>query len=109
MIPAAGSLDRRIHIQERIITRNQMGEPKEQFSIRYPNVPAALKPFTGREKFNVEAAREISYKQYRFVTRYISGLTAKHRIIFEGEVYDIVYLAEIPRRQGWDIYTQLAK
>lgn len=109
MIPSAGSLDRRINIEQRVITRDGIGAAIESFSIQYANVPAQLKPFVGREKFNAEALREISYKQYRFIIRYLTGLTPMHRIIFEGERYDILYISEIPRRQGWDIYTQLAK
>lgn len=108
MIPA-GSLDRRLTIQKSVTTRDASGAAIESFQTVYANVPAMIKPSSGREKFHVESGREIAYKQYRFVIRYIAGLTPKHRVVFEGENYDILFLAELPRREGWDIYTQVAE
>lgn len=105
MIPS-GSLDRLITIQRRTIVRDEIGAAKEGFADQYSNVPAMIKPLSGREKFHVESARELSYKQYVFTIRHISGITEKHRIIFEGENYDIVRISEITRRQGLELLGQ---
>ena len=105
---AAGSLDRRISIQQCNITRDAMGAAKESFTTQYANVPAMFKALTGREKYKVESAREIGYFQARFTIRYIAGLTKKHRILFEGEYYDILNISEMVRRQGQEILAQKA-
>lgn len=105
----AGLLDRKINIEQLNVTRDAMGATIESYTIQYKNVPAAVKNYTGREKYHVESAREISYKQIKFVIRYIAGLTNKHRIYFEGEYFDILHIAEIVRRQGLEILAQIAK
>lgn len=108
MMPA-GMLDRKINIEQLVVTRDGMGSAIEQYSTQYANVPANMKPFTGREKYKVESAREMTYKQYKFTIRYIAGLTQKHRILFEGEYYDILFIADIGRRQDVEILAQLAE
>ena len=105
----AGTLDRRINILEPTVVRDAMGAAIEQFSVRWANVPCSARPFTGREKYKVESAREMTYKQYKFTVRYISGLNQKHRIVFEGETFDILYISELVRRQGLEILAQVAK
>lgn len=105
----AGSLDRRISIQQRVIVRDAMGAPKESFSVQYGNVPANVKPFLGKEKFHVESARELSYKQYKFTIRYKAGITEKHRIVYEGQNFDILFIAEEGRREALVITAQVAK
>jgi len=92
-----------------VITRNSMGEAVEGFAIAYQNVPAAAKPFTGREKFHVESGREIAYKQIKFTIRYISGLNEKHRIVYEGENFDILWIEEVALREGINILAELAR
>lgn len=105
----AGQLDRRITIQQQVITRDAMGAPVEGFSSQYKNVPAAIKPLSGREKFHVESQREMTYRQYKFTIRYILGLTERHRIVWDGYNWDILYMAELGRREGWEILAQIAK
>ena len=106
---SAGSLDRKINIQQLVTSRDAMGGTIESYVTQFANVPCNMKPFTGREKYKVESAREMTYKQLKFTTRYFSGLTQKHRIVFEGENFDILYVAEMPRREGLEILAQVAK
>lgn len=106
---SAGTLDRKINILEPAVVRDAMGAAIESFIVRWANVPCMAKPFTGREKYKVESAREMTYKQYKFIVRYIPSLNQKHRIVFEGETFDILYLSEMPRREGLEILAQIAK
>lgn len=106
---SAGQLDRRLTIQQSTTTRDASGGAVVGYANQYTNVPCMIKPFTGREKFFKEGAREVSYRQYRFVIRYIAGITEKHRIVFEGANWDILYIAELTRRDGLEITAQVAK
>lgn len=105
----AGNLDRRINIEQLVVSRDAMGGANPSYAIQYGNIPASVKAFTGREKYKVESAREMSYKQIKIVIRYINGITNKHRIYFEGQYYDILYISEMIRREGLEILAQLAK
>lgn len=106
---AAGEYDRRITIQRFAITRGSAGSLVESWINLYSNVPARVKPFTGREKFHPESEREISYKTNRFTIRYIAGLTEKDKIIYEGKSWDILNFAEIGRKEALEITAQVAK
>lgn len=105
----AGALDRRIDIQVATTSRDAMGGVIPSWSNIYSNIPANIKQLSGNEKYHVECAREISYEQVMFTVRYISGLNQTYRVQFEGKIYDILAINEIPRRKGLQIVGQLAR
>lgn len=106
---AAGDFRYKISIQSLVESRDAMGGSVESWTTLYANVPAAIDDFTGREKFHVESDREISYLQKRMRIRYINGLTAKHRIIYNNIIYDIVRIEELGFREALRFTVQSAK
>ena len=105
----AGDLDRLMTIQQRSISRDAMGAAIEVFVNQYANVPCKKTSYSGREKFHVESGREVSYETEQFVCRYIEGITKRHRILFEGQYFDIIRVSELGRREDLAIVAMLAE
>lgn len=108
MIPA-GKFKYKISIQSLVVSRDAMGGETEAWVTQYANVPAFVEDFTGREKFHVESAREISYSQKRMEIRYIKGLNTIQRILYNGIVYDVVRIEELGFRESIRFTVQSAK
>jgi head-tail adaptor len=106
---AAGDLDRKITIQRIAITRDSIGGTVEGYVNLHVNVPARVEAYNGREKFHEHSDREISYRQRIFKIRYISGLLATDRIVYNGENWDIQRIDEPDRRATLRIFAQVAE
>ena len=62
-----------------------------------PAVWASLKDLTGFERVTGQA--ETAQLDTEFCIRWISGITTKHRVSYDGAVYDIVSAKRIGRKQ----------
>lgn len=93
----SGKLDRKIEIQSRVETQNSFGEAVITYTT-FANVWAEVIPLSGRELF--AAAQIYPEAQMRIRIRYRSGITEKHRVVFESTNYDIIHIAEIGRKEG---------
>lgn len=96
----AGALDRRITIQNRVETQNSFGEAEITYE-DMTSVWAEVRPLTGREYFS--AAQYVPEAKLKIRIRYRAGITEKQRIIYQGETYDIGYIAELGRREGLEL------
>lgn len=96
----SGKLDRRITIQSRVETPNSIGEVVISYAT-FAQVWAEVVPLRGREYFT--AAQTVPEAQLRIRIRYMTGVTEKHRIVYEGVNYDILHIAEIGRKEGLEI------
>lgn len=83
---AAGRLRHEIVIQSSTPTQNSAGEPIDSWST-FATVRAERRPVSARER--IAAGGEQAVAEFVFLIRYLSGLTAKMRISFEGVTYDI--------------------
>ena len=82
----AGELRHIIEIQER--TESTDGYGGKLFTwTEFATVRAKFAPIKGRELTAAKA--EYSEGTVRFYIRYLSGVTAKMRIIYNGQVYEI--------------------
>ena len=106
---AAGSLDQRITLQQQVVTQNAMGTPIPSYVTQYQNIPAAVKPVSGKEKYHSESDRLISYKVYSFTIRFIDGINERHRIQYDGADWDIISISDIGRREGLILIGRIAK
>jgi len=50
--------------------------------------PADIRPVSGPERFDADQLQQVV--SHKVVTRYIAGVTTKHRILFGSRVFDIV-------------------
>lgn len=96
----SGKLDRRITIQNRVETQNTLGEAVISYTT-FAQVWAEVVPLRGREYFT--AAQTVPEAQLRIRIRYMTGVTEKHRIVYEGVNCDILHIAEIGRKEGLEI------
>ena len=97
------SMDRRITIERGTPSRNSSGGEVltwASLATRW----AAVTFEAGSE--NTSAKKETASQVTVFRTRYITGLTEKDRISYDGACYDITQIQEQGRRHYHTIYTE---
>lgn len=99
-----GQLDRVITFIKRVITRGNANQDKVTWAEvdTYPEVFARVREMPGSE---IVVGNQIKFIQRtEFVVVYRTDITAKHRLVFEDRVYEIVSVIETPQRK---MYTQV--
>lgn len=96
----AGGLDRQVVIQTATETQGATGEPAVTWGT-FATIWASRRDTLGRER--VMAGAETAMADAVFRIRYLSGVTAKMRLVEGSDVWDIVALAELGRREGLDL------
>lgn len=96
----AGELDRQIVIEQPNEVKGTKGELITTW-LTFATLPAHFRPLRGREYF---AAGQVNAQENAaFTMRWMSGITPKMRINFDGKIWDIRNIAEIGRREGLEI------
>lgn len=96
----AGKLDRRIVIQAKTSTQDAYGSVSDTWA-SFAEVWAQYLSGAGNELFT--AAQVYADTQGRFRIRYIDGITTEHRVLYNGNYYDILSVDEIGRREGLEL------
>lgn len=96
----AGALDRQIVIQTPTETQGATGEPSVSWGA-FATVWASRRDTLGRER--VLAGAETAMADCVFRIRWLSGVTAKMRVMEGADAWDIVALAELGRCEGLDL------
>jgi SPP1 family predicted phage head-tail adaptor len=96
----AGSLDRRVTILRRALTRNAYGEQEETYST-LDTVWAQKLDVAGREF--LAARGTMAENSTRFRLRYRSDLVLTDRLSYNSVEYDIQQIAELGRQDGLEI------
>jgi head-tail adaptor len=110
---AAGRRDRIVTIEERPIadTLDTEGAPIDgPWTTLVENMPAGKSESSGRERFvanQVSAPYDTTWEiNYRSdMDPELLDVTKLRRLVVKGRVHDIVYVSEIGRRRGLEIYT----
>lgn len=89
--PAAGSLDQRITLQQRVAGVGTLGQAAQSWT-PVAEVWARAEPLRGREYF--AAGQTQSEVTVRFTIRYRSGVTSGMRVVWRGQAYDIASVIE---------------
>lgn len=99
----AGRRDRKITIQQVSTVQDTIGYPAETWTT-LRDVWAEVIPIRGAEalRFERQSTEEIN----KFVIPYFSDITQKHRISYNSQTWDILYISEINRREGLEIIAQ---
>ncbi|HEX9768436.1 MAG TPA: phage head closure protein [Kiloniellales bacterium] len=95
----AGDMDREVTIEQRSLSTGTP-DPVETWTT-WATVWARRLDRTGMEVFR--AGREEREGATVFRLRWIAGLSAEMRLVEDGVVYDIQSIAELGRREGWDV------
>jgi SPP1 family predicted phage head-tail adaptor len=96
----SGNLDRRVVIQTSTESQGSTGEVTPSWST-FATVWASRRDTLGSER--VRAGAETAMADAVFRIRWLSGVTAKMRLTEGSDVWDIVALAELGRREGLDL------
>lgn len=97
----AGTMRQRIKPQYKTVTRNAIGEEVVTWNDLVTTTTdhaiwAEVWPLKGREFF---AAQQTQYAaDVRFRMRYRTDLTREHRIVWNGEAYDITQIIDVGAR-----------
>ncbi len=92
-----GKLDRRITLEQNTATANDFGEQVPGWS-EVGEVWARVDYGKGNEDF--QSGEQVAVQRIDFTIRYRKSLSARLRITYEGQVYDIEAVAELGRRAG---------
>lgn len=98
-----GKLDRRIVVQKRTTTVDTFGQRVETWDTRL-NTWAAKRDEFANER--VEAGQVVEVVRTVWTMRYNSSISPTDRIQYEGEVFDILGLMEVGRREGLRVMTE---
>lgn len=93
-------LDRRVTVQQRVLTRDTYGSEIESWTERCVVWGQRLDT-TGREYFTAAERRAEGTAKFRL--RYRDDLEVTDRLVCEGVTYDIQNIAELGRREGLEI------
>ena len=89
----AGLLDQRITIESRTDALSAVGQPIPKWGTFEANVPAGFDPVRGREFFNAQALTVERAAMFRI--RYLPGLIAGHRILYDSKTWDIASVEQV--------------
>lgn len=102
----AGSLDRKIELQTWTEAESAIGEPIKTFK-RLAYVFARVVPINGNEV--LKSGRPIASKTAKFIIRYRNDLTTVNRIVYAGENWNILSMAELGRGEGFELLAEVIK
>lgn len=102
----AGRMDRRVTLRKRSVSRNAYGEQVATFS-DLATVWAEKLDIAGREYFSAQQVQASVTTRWRI--RWRDDVTVLDRISYDGAEHDIKNIAELGRRQGLEILTEVAK
>jgi SPP1 family predicted phage head-tail adaptor len=89
----AGQLDQIILIESRVDTVDAVGQPVPSWSTWAADVPAAFDPAKGREFFSAQGLQV--ERAARFRTRWLTGLAAGMRVVYDGATWDIASVEQM--------------
>lgn len=97
MVVRAGLLDRRVSLERRVEVVDDSGQPVIQW-FPVAEVWARVEPLGGRENFG--AQQFVATGDLRFTIRFRKDITPLHRVVYDGQRYDVVSVAEDGRREA---------
>ena len=93
----AGLLDRRVALERRVDVVDDSGQSVSHV-ILVANVWARVEPLGGREGFGQQ--QFVATGDVRFTIRWRDDVTPLHRVVHDGQVYDVMSVAEDGRREA---------
>lgn len=108
MPPAAGRMDRPIRIERATETIGTIGQVTKTWNTMISGHAQKI-PVQGSEV--LKFSREVTSQVARFVTRWFSDLRPTDRIVetADSRTWDILYIEEIGRREGYSILAQVVQ
>ena len=92
-----GKLDRRIELEQNTATQDTFGQAIDQWESLGKRWASVAYKGGGEQ---IQADEQVAVQRVEFTIRHEEGLTARLRVRYQGQVYDIEAVAEIGRRAG---------
>lgn len=83
----AGTLRHHVEIQQLVETTDAFGQPTHSY-VHFANSFAEIRPLLGRENFAEKQVR--SDQTHKIKMRYLEGVTASMRILYNGRTYEVI-------------------
>lgn len=96
--PYIGQMDRRVEIQAAVSSFSGTGHEVVTWNT-IKTAWAALEYGENNNTEDFEAQQQVSITEVFFTLRYFTGLTAKHRVLYGGQAYDILNILEVGRKR----------
>jgi SPP1 family predicted phage head-tail adaptor len=93
----AGLLDRRVRLERRVEETDDSGQSRQRF-LPLAEVWARVEPLGGREGFGRQ--QWVATGDVRFTIRWRDDVTPLHRVVHDGQVFDVMTVAEDGRREA---------
>jgi len=91
----SGDLRHRVELQQRVKSRNAVGEETYTW-FTYATVWAAVEPLTGRELYE---AQQISAEvTVRVRVRYLKSMSTEHRVLFDSRGFNVNFVQNLEER-----------
>ena len=104
MRPCAGQLSRRVAIETLTQTKDASGGMIDTWTL-LANVWAQIKNLSGNEKKNTASGGQVAESRTEFTIRYMAGITAKHRVNYNGKKYSIKHVNDYNEEHRFMILT----
>jgi SPP1 family predicted phage head-tail adaptor len=107
-MPAAGRLDELYDVERATVVQDETGEPIETWTV-WKSVWLGRQDVMAAERFR--ANQDMAIETTVLVGHYLPGLRHDDRLRRrqDGAIFDIVGLAELGRRAGWQITAQATR
>ena len=99
----AGTMDRRITIQQKTIVVNSIGEPVETL-VDVATVWANKRDIKAGERFTAD--QRLAEIDTIFRIHYRTDITPRSVVVYDGIIYDVKATPEIGRREGLALETK---
>jgi len=93
----AGLLARRVRLERRVEETDDSGQSRERW-LPLAEVWARVEPLGGREGFGQQ--QWVATGDVRFTIRWRADVTPLHRVVYDGQVFDVMTVAEEGRREA---------
>jgi len=97
MAVRAEQLDRRVRLERRFEEIDASGQSVRRW-LPLAEVWARVEPLGGREGFGSQ--QWVATGDVRFTIRWRGDVTSLHRVVHDGQAYDVVSVAEVGRREA---------
>lgn len=100
-----GLLKHKVEIKQKSTSVNSFNETVEGYNTTFATLWCDVRSITADKRFNAD--RDISYRAARFLTYYIAGVTNEMRLSYEGDLWEIIGVAELGFREGLEITAEV--
>lgn len=96
----AGNLRHKVSVEQIQVSRGTTGEEIETWipHTTSPKIWCSISRLSGQERFDIFGAQEIASQIFKFTTRYVKGITPKHRLVFDSRNFDIQQVDNVDNR-----------